>query len=297
MKPLVITGPTAGGKSKLSLELSEHISMEIISMDSMAIFKEAPIVTDQLSQEAREKCPHHLIDFLEVEEEYSTADWKRQAEQHINTIQSKNKLPVFVGGTFLYLSSLLQGIHSLPPADNTIRAHHQDIFDNEGPAVLWEKLNYIDAETATQLHPNDLKRVSRALEIYELSGKTRSDIFSSSEPNKIDCDVVFLDWDRGEIYKRCDERVDVMVKSGLIEEIDQLRHRALSQSFKQAVGVREVISYLKGDMSKETMLDEMKKKTRHLAKHQFTWAKRLNVTYLGGDSPSLLGEIRKIALN
>jgi tRNA dimethylallyltransferase len=290
MKPLAIVGPTAGGKSRLAIALADCHEVEIISMDSMAVYQGAAIVTDQLPLKERQKVKHHMIDFLPLEEEFSTAEWKRGALEAIEDIQSRGKLPLIVGGTFLYLNAYLHGLHELPPADEGLRAQHQKTFDEEGAEALLQQLRRVDAVSAELLHANDFKRVSRALEIFELTGQTRTALFDSQR-NKSPCDVIFLNWQREAIYERCNQRVDEMLKEGLLEEIEGLRARQLSQSFRQAVGVKEVMAHLDGQMTKEQMLDEMKKKTRHLAKHQFTWAKRFDTRDFEGDDPELLTKV------
>lgn len=291
MRPLVITGPTAGGKSALAMKLAESMPIEIISMDSMAVFKNCPIVTAQSSEEEKERCVHHLTDFVDPENEFSTAQWKALALEKIEDITKRNKIPILVGGTFLYLSSLVYGVHSLPEADDNIRNKHQALFESEGPIALWEQLQKVDSESAEKLHHNDFKRVSRALEIFELTGKSRTEIFAKQR-HVFDCNIVFINWQREEVYKRCNDRVLKMIDSGLIEEIRSMSSKKLSRSFKQAVGVKEVLLYIENKINIEEMISEIQKKTRHLAKHQYTWSKRFDLLNINPHDNDLLEKLK-----
>jgi tRNA dimethylallyltransferase len=276
---LVIIGPTAVGKTKLSIELAKFLNGEIISADSMQIYKYMNIGTAKVTPEEMEGIKHYLIDEIYPNEEFSVAQYKETAEKYIDEVLRKNKLPIVVGGTGLYINSLIDNIKfSETICDEEYRQSLSELAIRNENDYLHNMLHEIDPETAKRLHPNDTKRIIRALEVYKCTGNTISYYQSISKlnPPKYNYILIGLSMDREKLYSRIDLRVDKMMDEGLIDEVKKLLGLGynLSLTSMQAIGYKEVIEYLEGRISFSDAADNIKKGTRHYAKRQFTWFRR-----------------------
>lgn len=276
---IVLTGATAVGKTELSLELAAEIEAEIISADSMQIYKEMNIGTAKASQAERDSIKHHLIDFLSPEKEYSVSQFQDECDQVITEIKAKDKIPLLVGGTHLYLRAVLEGfmLPEIEP-DYQLRQRLENLADAQGTEAVHQILAEKDKTTAKKLHPNDLRRVIRAIEIYEKTGKTKSYFKKQQEqrPPRYSAFKFALIRSRESLYQRINKRVDLMIENGLVEEVEILleKHDKLSDTAHQALGYKELISHLKGEISLEKAVYEIKKRSRHFAKRQLTWLRK-----------------------
>jgi len=271
-KLIAVVGPTASGKTELSLRLAEALDGEILSCDSMQIYRGMDIGTAKPSMEERRGVPHHLIDIVSPDEAFSCADYKRLAEAAIRDVLSRGKTPIFCGGTGLYLDAVLTVGDFSPTIPEGLREELQ----REDPDKLWEELLSVDPEAAATMHKNNIKRVIRALEIYRGTGKTKTewDRLSRQSESPYDTLIVGLDYQsRQTLYDRIDRRVDLMLEQGLAEEAKAL---ALDRSSTagQAIGYKELYLWLDGLLSREEAIELLKKNTRHYAKRQLTWFRR-----------------------
>jgi len=274
-----LTGPTGSGKTSIGIPLAEFIDAEIISMDSMAIYRELDIGTAKPTPEERSMVPHHLIDIVDPSEEYSLAQYITAAYEKIREIKRRGKAVLFVGGTPLYLKGLLRGIFEGPAADKEYR---QSLYEESlvsPPDFLHKRLKSVDPESAARLHPNDTKRLVRALEVYKQTGKPIS-VWQKQfeEPTPVDrCKVIVLDWPREILNEMIDKRVDLMMDMGFLDEVQELTKRFLpiSKTAAQAVGYRELFDYLNGKTSLHGAVDLIKQNTRQLGKRQCTWFRSL----------------------
>ena len=278
---IVLTGPTAVGKTELSLELAQRIDAEIISADSMQIYKEMDIGTAKASKAERNEIQHHLIDFLSPEADYSVSQFQDDCDQLISDIKAKGKIPFLVGGTHLYLRAVLEGfmLPEIEP-DYELRNQLEKLAEAQGTEAVHRILAEKDTVTAEKLHPNDLRRVIRAIEIYEQTGKTKSYFKKQQKqrPPRYSAYKFALIRSRENLYKRINKRVDLMMEAGLLEEVKSLlnKHDNLSDTAHQALGYKELISHLKGNISLEEAVYEIKKRSRHFAKRQLTWLRKEN---------------------
>jgi tRNA dimethylallyltransferase len=271
---LILTGPTASGKSAVGLHLAERLDAEIISMDSMALYRGMDIGTAKPSRADRERIPHHLIDVLDPWESASLAWWLRSAARCVADIERSGKRALIVGGTPLYLKGILHGIFEGPSADPALRR----MLETEPASVLHERLSRLDPASAERLHPNDHRRLVRALEVLELTGKPLSDWqqqFDAQPPRRHA--PVWLDPPREALYARIDRRVEAMFASGLVEEVRGLIQlpRPLSKEARQALGYKEVLTYLEGKSELAATIAEVQVRSRNLAKRQLTWFRNL----------------------
>ena len=273
MNPIIILGPTASGKTKLSIDLAKQLDAEIISADSMQVYREMDIGTAKPTKEERQGIPHRLIDIKNPDEEWTVSDFVEQTNNL--TTEQPNKQFLIVGGTGLYLWTLLNG-YSFPlaPADKTIRERLEKL----SPATLYTQLSTIDPLAAQKIHPNNKKRIVRALEVYELTGKpiSQQQKRGHSTSHIAPSTVIGLKLEREELYKRINARVDIMIEKGLIEEIKGLLDKNYSKKLPsmQGLGYKEVVEYLDGNWDKDKMIYELKKRTRHFARRQLTWFRR-----------------------
>lgn len=276
---LAITGPTASGKTALSLALAERLGCEIISLDSMQIYKRMDIGTAKATAEERARVPHHMIDFLDPEVSYSAEDYRADAMRVLKDIESRGNLPLFVGGTGLYMDTVIRGSEiSSPPSSEELKERllASAVTDDEREA-LWQRLHEIDPESAEKTHKNNVRRVIRALEIYELTGKTKTyfDKLSKSSAPDVKIGMITLDFhDRDNLYSRVDFRVDEMLREGLIDEVRTLYSDGLlnkGTTAAQAIGYKEFLSYINGECTLEEAADQLKLSTRRYAKRQLTW--------------------------
>lgn len=279
MKPTVLflVGPTASGKSRIALELAKDLDAEIISADSMLVYKGMDIGTAKPSKPEREKIPHHLIDIVAPSRNFSVFEFRKRALKEIAAISRRGKLPLIVGGSGLYVRVLLQGLAEQPGADLKLRKKLKDEIKKKSLAVLYKRLQKKDPLRAGQIRPEDERRIIRALEIAEKSKKKPSSLFGK-EKGLEDLGyrpLVFgITKDRAELYKDIEQRVDLMFEKGLVAEVRNLMKKRLSRTAGQAVGYKEVIAALKGQYSLEKARELVKIGTRHLAKRQWTWFKR-----------------------
>ena len=278
IKIAAITGPTASGKTALAIELAKRLDGEIISCDSMQIYRDMDIGTAKPSAEELSAVPHHLIDILPPDAPYSCSDYVKDAERAIEDIASRGKLPIFCGGTGLYLDRLLRGGNEDEAAcDETIRAELKSFYEEKGIDALYDRLIKLDPQSAEAIHKNNVKRVMRAIEICLVTGQKKSDIDkkNSEITDKYDHRVVTLAFnDRELLYGRIDKRVDMMIEHGLVEETKKLINDGVferSVTAAQAIGYKELFPYLEGRASLDECVDELKRATRRYAKRQITW--------------------------
>ncbi len=275
-----LTGPTAGGKTGVGIELAGLLGAEIVSLDSMALYREMDIGTAKPTPDQRRAVPHHLIDVIGPDEEYSLAQYVDAASRCFEEIRGRGHEVLFVGGTPLYLKALLRGIFEGPPADWELRRKLQREADRHGPEILHRRLVEIDPVTAERLHPNDLRRIVRALEVHEKTGVPISRLQQQFEvgTEREDCRVLVLDWPREQLVDRIDRRVDAMLADGLVEEVERLQseHGRLSKTARQALGYREVFDHLAGKTDLPATAELIKQHTRQFAKRQGTWFRSLS---------------------
>ena len=287
-KPLIIiTGPTAVGKTNLSIDLAKKIQGEIISADSMQVYRGMDIGTAKITKEEMDGVPHHLIDILNTDEPFNVAIFQEKARQAIDEIYNRKHIPIIVGGTAFYIQALLYGIDFTEEEhDNSYRDQLGEMSNSEeGKISLHEMLQKIDPEYAKTVHYNNAKRVIRALEYHHFTGKKFSEYNEEQRMRNAEYDFKYfvLTDDRAVLYDRINKRVDIMASSGLLDEVTALYHQNLPRDYTsmQGVGYREVFEYLDGNCTYEEAIEEIKKNTRHFAKRQLTWfRKEENVTWV-----------------
>lgn len=281
MKPkvIVIVGPTASGKTALSIELAKQINGEIVSCDSMQIYKDMNIGSAKPSLEEMQGIKHYMIDIVEPDKRFSVAEYKKQAEQAIEEILSKGKMPIVIGGTGLYADSLIYGIeYPEIEFDKNYRNELENLANSkEGLSNLYEKAKEIDSKAIEKISPNDKKRILRILEIYHSTGKTKTELEAESRKNEVKYDyrVFALNMDRQILYNRINKRVEIMIENGLIEEVKNLLDKYKEfPTAMQGLGYKEVVEYLNGYLTKDEMIEKIKQETRRYAKRQLTWFKK-----------------------
>ena len=278
-KVIVICGPTASGKTRLSIEIAKKINGEIVSADSMQIYKEMDIGTAKPTIEEMQGIKHYLLDFVSPDKRYSVADYKKDAINAIDEIIEKNKVPIVVGGTGLYINSLIYGIE-YPEIEIDIKYRNElerTAEEPDGLRKLYEMAKKIDEEAIKNISPNDKKRICRILEIYHSTGKTKTqqEIESRKNGPKYNYIVYGLNMDRDKLYDRINKRVDIMIQDGLIEEVKNVASKYKEfPTAMQGLGYKEVLEYLNGDTTKEEMIEKIKMETRRYAKRQLTWFRR-----------------------
>lgn len=285
-KPLVviISGPTASGKTGLSIEIAKRFNGEIVSADSMQIYKSMDIATAKPTKDETAGIRHYLIDFVEANENFSVAKYKQLALSAIDNILSRGKLPIVCGGTGLYIDTLMNNTVFLDYEDSGIRERLEKRKESDGIESLYEELKKVDPDTACRLHLNDSKRIIRALEVYYLTGKTISEQNSLSHKEESPYNFllfVLSAHNREILYKRINDRVDKMLDMGLVEEAGSFFASDISKTAKQAIGYKELKPYLDGEISLETAVEKLKMETRRYAKRQLTWFRnKKNVNWL-----------------
>jgi tRNA dimethylallyltransferase len=278
---VILTGPTASGKTAFALELAGPLNAEIVAMDSMTLYRGMDIGTAKPTAEERQRVPHHLIDVLDPGESASVAWWLEQAAACCRDIEARGRRALFVGGTPLYLKAMLHGLFDGPGADAGIRMHLEAVAARDGTPALHSRLASLDPVSAVRLHPNDLRRIVRALEVVELTGRPLSDWqtqWKSAAAGERDVPQCFcLEIDRDELYTRIAIRVERMIADGLFDEARTLKAatRPLSREAVQAVGYREAFDYLEGYSSLEETITRIRTRSRQLAKRQLTWFRSL----------------------
>ena len=281
MKPkiIVIAGPTASGKTSLAIELAKKIDGEIISSDSMQIYKEMNIGTAKVTNEEMQGIKHYLIDFVSPDERYSVSDFKKDAENAIEEILAKGKTPIIAGGTGLYIDSLIYSINYPDMEfDEEYRKKLMKIADvSDGLNELYEEAKKIDPEAVEKISCNDKKRIIRILEIYKQTGKnkTEQERLSRLEEVKYDYKVFALNMDREILYERINQRVDKMINDGLVEEVKYIKQKYDKYpTAMQALGYKEVVEYLDNIINYDEMIEKIKQETRRYAKRQLTWFRK-----------------------
>ena len=275
-----LTGPTAAGKSDVGVDWAQRIGAEIVSLDSMALYRGMDIGTAKPTPEQRRRVPHHLIDVLDPQEEFSLAQYVKAAGRCAADIVGRGREVLFVGGTPLYLKALLRGIFQGPSADWELRRRLLDQARRNGDQWLHQQVANVDPAAAARLHPNDTRRLIRALEVYQKTGQPISELqrqFDVGRP-AADCRVFVLDWPKAELYARIQRRVEAMFAAGLVEEVRGLLAGPgpPSRTARQAVGYREVIEHLEGRRSRTETIELVQQHTRQLAKRQGTWFRSLS---------------------
>lgn len=276
-KLLILSGPTASGKTDVALEISKKIPAEAISFDSMQVYRGMPITTQAPSRAVTGKLKTHLVSFLNPSQEYNAALFRKDAVALIPKIIQKHKLPILVGGTGLYLRALLDGLFEAeggsPANSEKLRQKFRKEQERHGGTWLHDRLKEVDELSAKKIHPNDLRRIIRALEVHALTGKPISEQMPNRKGirSQYDCRVFFLDRDRQDLYERVNRRVEKMIRAGLVNEVKKLKKKKLSQTAQMALGVREINSYLEGKLSLEEAKELLKINTRHYAKRQLSW--------------------------
>lgn len=270
-----LTGATAGGKTEIGVELARLLNAEIVSLDSMAIYRGMNIGTAKASAHHQQLVPHHLIDIVDPVASFSVSQYLNRAIETIDDIRSRGKQVVFVGGTALYLKALLRGLFEGPPADWEFRKQIEAELANVDSMKLYERLQMVDPVAAHKLHHNDRRRIIRALEVYRLTGKPIShwqmEFDQATDPCQ--CRVFTLRHQRPVLHQRIESRVDWMFNNGLVQEVETLIERwgELGRTASQAVGYREIFQYLSGDMDLPETIEKVRVRTRRFARHQETW--------------------------
>lgn len=276
-KVLVILGPTAVGKTSVSLDLAQRLGGEIISADSMQVYRGMDIGTAKASSAERQKVVHHLLDVVDPDEPFNVADYVQLAEEVLGDLKSRAKVPLLVGGTGLYIDALLKGfLFPDTAADHRIRVELQVQADQD-PARLYRRLEEVDPLSAKKLHPNDLRRIIRALEVYLRTGEPISSLQRKKELGQRPYKPLYIGLvrNRPELYARIDLRVDQMIQEGLVEEVEGLLKKYPRQpTALQALGYKEIVEYLEGQDSLAGATERLKRDTRRYAKRQLSWFRR-----------------------
>ncbi|WP_294451540.1 tRNA (adenosine(37)-N6)-dimethylallyltransferase MiaA [uncultured Gemmiger sp.] len=300
---VAIGGPTATGKTALSVALAKEFDGEIISADSMQIYKGLDVGTAKVTPEETQGVPHHLVDILDPEQNFSVAEFTARADAAIRDITAREKLPLVVGGTGLYISSLLNGVSFAPQKeDPAFRAALQKRIDGGEGQAVYEELCAVDPDYASTLHPNNTHRVVRALELYHLTGHTMSEQRAASlpaqKPYRSLC-ICLTCADRAELYRRIDLRVDRMVEGGILPEAEYVWHnRTAFRTAAQAIGYKEFFPYFEGTQTLEQCTDKLKQASRNYAKRQLTWFRRqTDAVWLEIERPDTLRRAGELVRN
>jgi tRNA dimethylallyltransferase len=274
-KIIVICGATGIGKTSVGIELAEKLGGEIVSADSMQIYRYMDIGTAKPTPAELERIAHHMIDIVEPDEDYDAVQFSKQARDRIAEIGSRGLLPLVVGGTGLYIKALLHGLFESKPVDPRIRNRLRQEAEEKGSRFLYERLQAIDPASADRLHPNDAYRIIRALETIETTGKSIADLHQDHgfEDDPYVALKIGLQMDREKLYDRIDKRVDLMIEAGLVEEVKKLLEMGYTADLKsmQSIGYRHVVEYLQDKLSWDECIRTLKRDTRRFAKRQFTW--------------------------
>ncbi|WLR52416.1 tRNA (adenosine(37)-N6)-dimethylallyltransferase MiaA [Bacillus tianshenii] len=275
-KVLAIVGPTAVGKTKLGVELAKRLNGEVISGDSMQIYRSMDIGTAKATEEERQGIVHHMLDIKDFHESFSVAEFQSRVQKHIQEIQSRGRLPIIVGGTGLYIQSVLYDYRfSEATGDDELRRELEVYATEHGNDALHRKLQEVDPQAAENIHPNNVRRVVRALEVYRTTGMTMTDYQKqqSAQP-RYQHAIIGLTSDREQLYERINTRVDEMVSEGLVDEVKRLYEQGLSGTqASQAIGYKEIIEAIEGKCTMEEAVEQLKQNSRRYAKRQFTWFK------------------------
>lgn len=297
---IFLMGPTASGKTALSVQLAQALNGEIISVDSALVFKGMDIGTAKPTQEERGGVPHHLIDILDPADSFSTGQFRKQALHLMDDIVDRGKIPILVGGTMLYFNALNSGLAVLPEANAEIRAKLDQDLVRLGKEALHQRLAEVDPESAARIHPNDPQRIQRALEVFEISGKPLTSFFTEAQAQDIPYQrikLIVAPQDRAVLHDIIARRFMQMLEQGFIDEVMALYRRGdLTEKMPsiRAVGYRQAWSYLEGEYDLETMIEKAIVATRQLAKRQFTWLRReVDATSFQTSQTDLLAKVLK----
>jgi len=276
---LVIVGPTAVGKTELAVRVAKQVDGEIISADSMQVYRGLDIGTAKPTETERQGVPHHLLDVVAVDQEFSVADYQLMVEDILMDLAKRGKTPILTGGTGLYIRAVLEGfVFDSQGKDDDLRARLQEVAESQGNIALHRRLAVVDPDTAKRLHPNDRRRVIRALEIYHTTGQPLSqhlDAQKQLEP-RYQAVKFGLARNRPRLYQRIDARVDQMIEAGLLDEVKNLLEQGLAEgaTAMQALGYKELVGYLRGEYDLAEAIRLLKRDTRRYAKRQLTWFRR-----------------------
>lgn len=299
----ILAGPTGVGKTETSISLAKKLNGEIISADSMQIYKYMDIGSAKICEEEKQGVKHHLLDFVHPHEEFSVAQYKQKAIEAINNINSNNKLPMIVGGTGFYIDSLIFNYdYAKAHKDDEYREHLYLLAEEKGNEYVHGLLSNIDIESFNRLYPNDLKRVIRALEVYKLTGKTISEYNAEQDIFDIPYNVFYfvLTMDREKLYHRINNRVDIMLKNGLMEEVIKLKNMGCTDEMQsmKGIGYKEMLQYLNGKVSYNEAVEMIKKGSRNYAKRQLTWFRKdKRAIWINKDNYKSNEEICNVILN
>lgn len=304
-KPLIVlTGPTAVGKTKLSIALAKAVNGEIISADSMQVYRHMDIGSAKITKEEMQGVPHYLIDELMPDEEFNVVRFQKLAKQYIQEIYNKNQIPILVGGTGFYIQAVLYDIDFTEEReDSAYRERLESLAKERGAEYLYEMLREVDEKAAQAIHPNNIKRVIRALEFHEKSGKKISEHNEKERQKESGYNFAYfvLNDERAKIYQRIDARVDKMLEAGLIGEVEKLKEMGYTRDMvsMQGLGYKEILDYLDHKMTLEEAVYILKRDTRHFAKRQLTWFRRerdvlwINKDEYGYDDEKILTKMIK----
>lgn len=274
---LTITGPTAVGKTDVSLDVAEHLDAEIVSVDSRQVYKELTIGTAKPSPEAQDRVPHHFIGERSLQNPFSAGAYAEAANERIHGILDRGKRPLVVGGATLYLHALQYGLADIPDVDDEVREHLEERLEEEGKEALYEELQEVDPEQAAEMDPTKTQRVIRALEVYHGTGKPLTHYYENQPEPPFDYVTVVLNRDRERLYDRINRRVDQMLDRGLLAEVRSIMKMEgvrLDEPPLSTIGYREPIQYLRGEIDYDEMVRLVKRNSRRYAKRQLTWFRR-----------------------
>jgi tRNA dimethylallyltransferase len=291
----ILLGPTASGKESAAVACAKMIGGEIVSVDSMKIYRTLDIGTAKASEKIRADVPHHCLDIADPEENFSVGRYVEEAEKAIVSVVARGKVPILSGGTALYYKGLLEGLFDGPSADADLREEFNRRAETEGVEKLYAELAEVDPQAAEKIHPNDLRRIVRALEVAKLTGQPISSQQTQwvGAEYRYPCALAALDWPREVLYARIEKRVDLMMAEGLLEEARQVYEKRdyLSRTPLQAVGYKEFFSYFSGETDLAEAVELLKKNTRNLAKSQMTWFRKFPCEWIAMDEKMNLTEV------
>jgi len=294
---IVIAGPTATGKTGTAVQLAKLMDTEIVSADSMQVYKFMDIGTAKVTEEEMQGVPHHMLDVISPMENYNLNDYSCDANRCIDEIIKKGKTPIICGGTGLYINSVIYNFNlTEATGDPKLREELTGIYEKQGGEYLLSELRKFDPETADRLHPNNSRRVIRAIEMYKTSGITMSEQIriTNESKNKYNLKFFCLNMDRKRLYDRIDKRVDIMVKNGLVGEVERLMEMGISKNSTamQAIGYKEIIKYKEAEISLDEAIGTIKMESRRYAKRQLTWFRRdKNIKWIDVEEGNILHKI------
>lgn len=278
-KLIIITGPTGIGKTALSIELAKILNTEIISADSMQIYKYMDIGTGKVTKDESQGIKHHMLDVVYPDENYTVDDYKKDASKIVDSINLNKKIPVLVGGTGLYLESLIYKLNfNIAKPNQHLRDYYNKISIKHGPGYLHSILSKVDPVSAERIHPNQEVRIIRALEVFDQTSKPFSlfNDYNREYCNNLEFKYIVLNMDRDELYERINRRVDFMLENGLVKEVEDLLDKGYHKNLTsmQGIGYKEIVSYLQNELNYEDAIDLLKRNSRRYAKRQLTWFRR-----------------------